>query len=476
MLRLFAKNSAIYFISGILTKSVSFLLLPLYTRILTQNDYGSLEAVSIISTLAIVLFSLQINEGVSRYYNELKNQKIIRIYTSTVAFFCISCFSVFLITSLLFTSTFSKFYGLDHDTTIAASWSIFLNAIFYLSQSQLHWKLKPIQEAVSGLTYNFSAIGLSILFLVFYDLGVYGILLAQCIASVAGIAIGYYFTRADFSFNFSFRVLKKLLDFSLPLIPRALSVFLYLFTDRICVKQILGLTELGVFSVGNKIAAIIVIVNLGIAPALSPLIYKYYKSKDTTVKIGMLFRIFCFLSLAVTAGLSFFAEQLILLLTPGDYIGAVYCIPFLTLSFFFSSLLQFFPGLALSKRTKLLSGITVLTSIINLIGNILFIPDFGILGASVVTAICMWLNFYLLYRYSQKEYWIDVTTHSLFSILIVFVCLVSISIYMKLSIYWNSLFFALTLILGYLLIIRKSDVRFLMRGLKKKHVSLDIDN
>ncbi|MBK6525536.1 MAG: oligosaccharide flippase family protein [Crocinitomicaceae bacterium] len=170
MLRLFAKIAQSTLFPGILTKSV-FFTLPLYTRILTQNDYGSLEAVSIISTLAIVLFSLQINEGVSRYYNELKNQKIIRIYTSTVAFFCISCFSVFLITSLLFTSTFSKFYGLDHDTTIAASWSIFLNAIFYLSQSQLHWKLKPIQEAVSGLTYNFSAIGLSILFLVFYDLG-----------------------------------------------------------------------------------------------------------------------------------------------------------------------------------------------------------------------------------------------------------------------------------------------------------------
>ncbi|MBK8926565.1 MAG: oligosaccharide flippase family protein [Crocinitomicaceae bacterium] len=464
MLKSFVKNSSIYLVSGVLTKGISFFLLPLYTSILTQNDYGSLAAISIISTIVIMAFSFQINEGVARYYNELKDQESIQIYTSSVAYFCLLTFAIFLGLSFLFNTTLSTFYGVDGETTKWASLSIFLNALFYFSQNQLTWKLKPTQEAISALSYNLSAILLSIVLLVQYDFGVKGIMIAQCIASVIGIICALFFTYNDFKFKFSFKVIIKLLSFSMPLIPRALSIFLFLYTDQFCVKQILGLKEFGVFSVGIKIASILVIVNLGFAAAISPLIYKHYKEKDTPIKIGVIFRYFCFLSVLVISGLSFFAEPIILIFTEGNYSSAAICVPFLATSIFFSSILQFFPGLVLSKKTWLLSVITGFCCVLNLILNLLFVPDYGILGSAIVTSTCFSINFYFIYHYSQKEYWVDASLYSIFGILVIFFSLMLISSVFNLSIYSKVFFFVITTIFGYFLLLRKTDKSFIMKN------------
>lgn len=464
MLKSIAKNSSIYYLSGILTKGISFFLLPLYTSILSKENYGVLELMSIVSTLMIIIFTFQINQAVARYYNELVNQKHIQIYTSTVIFFSLMSFFTFFLLFTLFNSQISAYLSLPPSTAIWAGASISLNGMFYMSQNQLTWKILPFKEMISSLVYNITTIGTTIFLLVSLNKGIEGIFIAQCFGAVAGILVAFFFTKNDYAWFFSTKILKKLFKFSFPLIPGALSIFLYMFTDRICIKEMLGLDDLGVFSIGNKIATILTFTSLGVSSALSPLFYKYHKDPEVPEKIAFLFRVFSSVSFMIMGFLAFFSKEIIHFLTTTEYSGAARVIPFMLLAVYLNSLTFFFPGLSISKKTFKISLIAISAGSLNVILNILFVPHYGILAAAVVTCLSFGLNFFLLYVYSQKEYPIKVSLVPLFIQTIFYFSLIYLSLRM------NS--FLLTAVLfvicsaASIFLLKKSDIRTILEKIK----------
>ena len=67
MLKLF-KDISVYTIGSILTTSVSFLLLPIYTRVLQPADYGQLELVYLVAAILSILYGLKVELGYTRIY------------------------------------------------------------------------------------------------------------------------------------------------------------------------------------------------------------------------------------------------------------------------------------------------------------------------------------------------------------------------------------------------------------------------
>jgi O-antigen/teichoic acid export membrane protein len=466
MLKSIAKNSVIYYVSTILTKGISFFLLPLYTSLLSPGNYGVIELMSIISTIVIIVFSLQINQAVARYYNELESQKQMQEYTSTVAIFSLISFGLFTVGAFIFLPQISAYVNLKESEAAFAIVSVSLNALFYLSQNQLSWKIKPVQEMISSLVYNFFTIGFTIYFLVVAREGVVGIFKAQSIGAFAGILIAVANTKSDFGFYFSKEVLKKLLFFSMPLVPGALAIFVYMLTDRICIKEMLGMDELGVYSVGNKIASILSFAGIGISSALSPLIFKHYKEVETPDKIALLYRIFATFSFILLAFLSFFAEPIIRVMTNEQYLSAVPIIPFLLYAVFLNSLTLFFHGLLFANKTAKISVIAISAGVLNLVLNIIFIPEFGILAAAAATLVSYGLNFILLFKFSQKEYPIKVTLIPLAVVTIIFFSALFLMYYFE----WREIGIGIVFILcsgiAALLIMKKRDYLYLKQKLQ----------
>lgn len=468
MLKPLLKNSSIYYLSGVLTKGISFFLLPLYTTILSSEDYGVLELMSLISTLVIIVFTFQINQGVARYYNELKNQKHIRIYTSTVLLFSLVSFSFFFLLFCVFHRTISMYLHLSSQGTILAGASIALNGLFYMSQNQLTWKILPFKEVVSSIVYNVFTIGFTVYFLVVLKSGIEGVFVSQSVGALAGMIVAYFFTKDDYAGYFSVKIFKKLFKFSFPLIPGALSIFIYMFTDRICIKEMLSLHELGVFSVGNKIATILTFLSLGFSNALSPLFYKYHRDPQTPDKIAFLFRVFGVFSFFIMSFLAFFSKEIIRLLTTDQYMEAARIIPFLLLAVFLNSLTFFFPGLSISKKTFKISLVAIFAGTVNLIFNFILVPHFGIIAAAIVTCFSFGLNFYFLYRYSQYEYPIKVSLLPLMGLILFYLLFIYLSI--QLDVLWIKVLCFLLCGLISLFLLKKSDIQTII--VKLKHVVL----
>jgi O-antigen/teichoic acid export membrane protein len=467
MLKSLAKNSILYYLSTFLTRGISFFLLPLYTSTLSQADYGTLELFSILTSFVIIVFTLQLGQGVARYYNELTSQSDVRKYTSTLIYFAFFSFAIFLILAFIFRYQLSEYLGISINNCILALSATALNGVFYLSQNQLAWKIKPVQEIISSFTYNVVTICFTIYFLVYSGTGIAGIFVAQIIGALAGILLGFLFTKNDYGLVFDFRVLKKLLAFSVPLIPGAMSILIFSMADRICIKESLSMDELGIYSVGNKIASILTISALGVSSALSPLIYKHFQEEETPVKIAILFRVFSSLSFILMTLISIFSIELIHLMTNQNYHEAAPVIPFLLLAIYLNSFIPFFPGLYIGKKTILISVISVSAGILNVLLNIYFIPLYGITAAAVVTAFSFGINFYIQYLLSKKYYLIQTTVLPHFILIVLLILNIVLDDLYGFNLFINVIQFVLVSTVGLILILKKSDYQFMQEKVKQ---------
>ena len=185
--------------------------------------------------------------------------------------------------------------------------------------------------------------------------------------------------------GFSYKFLRKLLAFSLPLVPSGLAVFFSAYLDRFMINKIIGIEAVGVYGVGFRIASLVGILTIGLRGAFMPTIYKYAQDKNTPKKVATAFRLFAVGALSFSSIIILFPEFFLEILSTEDYISASSVVPSLVLGIIFAQMYIFTPGMALAKKTGLILIINLVAVTLNFILNFLLIPKFGMLGASFAT-------------------------------------------------------------------------------------------
>ena len=403
------KNSFIYTFSNVLTKGISFFLLPVYTAILSPIDYGIIELCSVLTTLGVIFFTLQLNEGTGRFFHEQESTERRALFSSTIIWAVLGSYSCMVVLWFLFTDQLSVFIGVSKEFTYLIALSIALNGIFYIVRSHLRWKLLPYFDAISSLTYSLTTILFMILFLVVLRLGLKGVFYAQICGGAIGVVVALSFQIKDLVLRFSVPIFRKVLGFGLPLMPFALSIFSFHFSDRLVIKEFLGLDDLGVFAVGGKIAMIITAISIGLGSALTPLIYKHHKDSETPKKLGQLLRLYIVLAIGFCFVLVCFDSYLIDVMAGEKYFAVSLLLPFMLLSVFFSNLSQFFPGLVIHKKTSTISWIGLFCGVLNCVLNIYLVPIYGLIAAAISTLISFFLYFVLYSWFANKYYQIQMS-------------------------------------------------------------------
>ena len=95
MLKSFFKNSVIYTLGHVLSSGIAIFLLPIYTRYLSPAEYGVIDLFIVIAAIVNLTIALEISQGIARYYQEAKNEKEKRKYTSSAFWFTILVYSLF---------------------------------------------------------------------------------------------------------------------------------------------------------------------------------------------------------------------------------------------------------------------------------------------------------------------------------------------------------------------------------------------
>lgn len=452
MIKVFFKNSIIYTVGTVLTRGVAIFLVPIYTRYLSPAEYGIIDLFMVVAAIINLTIALEISQAIARFYQEGKDKEEKASYTSTAFWFTFVVYIVYFLISWLFSDSFSKML-LDSNeykmVFVLASLAIATNGTFYFTQNQLKWQIQPRDSVVASIVNVVIISMVAIYLLVTTNLKVESIFIGQIFGNTVASIVAIYFAKSSYKFIFDFQKLKEMLAFSSPLVLSGVGVFIAMYIDRIAIKELLGLEELGIYGVAFRFAAVASLVMIGFRSSLIPLVYKHYKEAQTPKNVSKIFNIFSILALLVVAGSILFSKEVLVLFATEAFYGASSLIALLVMSTFFSNMYIFAPGIGIAKKTKLIAMITTSGALLNTVLNYTFIPLLGLNGAAYATLMSSIIIFLLYVMLAYKYYPIPYKTKRL---LLAF-AIVLISAYGVLNLFDEISIKAITVKIIYLLFI-----------------------
>ncbi|MGH1366140.1 MAG: oligosaccharide flippase family protein [Calditrichia bacterium] len=444
MLKEFLKNSGIYSVSNLLSRGIAFILVPFYTRVLTPADYGIIDFIAVIAMIAGTVFPLEITQAVGRLFPDAKEPAKRQIIASNALYFSVFTLGIFLLGIELFAKPLGTWLYEDADpyawrVVQAAGVSIFAMKLFYVFQVQLQASIKPIKHALSSIAFSVISLSLNVVFILIMKTGVIGVFWAQSIAGAVASLIAYSFSRENYVFKLNLPMLREMLAYSLPLVPSGVGLFFLSYVDRIFIKSMLSLSELGLYGIGFRVASLVSVLMAGMITALTPLIYASFRDDKTRDELARIFRLFLFVAVLVTGFLSLFGLEMLMLLTTPAYYGAAIVIPSLVVSTFLSQMYIFTPGLGIARKTGYLATINIAGGVINVILNWVLLQWLGILGAALATLFSYMLIFSINMYFSQKFYHVPHSPIILLRALLFATLLIAVGYQLQLGSFWYTL-------------------------------------
>lgn len=421
---LLIKNTIIVTVGKICTQLISFFLLPLYTALLTTAEYGVVDLLNTIINLLIPVIVLQIDQGVFRYLIDCRDQETEqnKLITSTI-FFVLAQICIYILLFLVFSPFINNEY----------KYFLLYNLIASLLVSVLMQISRGIGDNFSYSIGSFIAgslaVILNVIFIAFLRMGANGMLLASLISNA--ICAFYFFIRLDLIHRikkqfYDSNLLKKVLHYSIPLIPNAVSWWVVTASNRVIISFFLNLSANGIFSAANKFSGVITTIysvfNLTWTESASININGSDKDEFFSEIFDSVLRIFGAICLNVITLMPIVFPIMI----NDKFIDAYFQIPILMVATLFNILVSFFGSIYVAnKLTKEIAKTSIMSAVINLAFNCIFIHFIGLFAASLATAISYFLMF--IYRYFDSKKYVDLKIKKSFAfsmIIVYIVCLV----------------------------------------------------
>ncbi len=409
MIKFFVRDVLIYTLPTVLSRGIGVFLLPIYTRIASPEELGALDLFLIFGNIVSLTIALEISQGVARFIPELSHVKQRISYSSTGLYFTSFMYALFFITA----STF--YVELNHFITGKGEYGPFfqlalvyiaLHGFYYYFQNQLRFEGNGVSYAIVSVFYAATNLASAFIFGTVYDLGLTAILYSMIVSVLLASLLGLFFLRSSLGLVFKLKPLKQLLNFSIPLVPSSMLIFVSLYVDRYMISFLLDLESVGHYSIALRLASAASLVMIGFQMAISPLVYKHYNKPDTPESLAVIFKYFAVFAVFFFLIYSLVAEELLILLTTPEFYLVANVIPLLVLALLFSNMYVFMPGIGIRKKTHLIFLISIFAAFINIVLNYLLIPIFGILGAALATAIGYFAAFLCFVFFSQKLYYV----------------------------------------------------------------------
>ncbi|HHI3395688.1 oligosaccharide flippase family protein [Klebsiella sp. CN_Kp090] len=244
-------NSLIFALGNLGSKVIVILLVPLYTFYLTTQDYGLVDLVASSQALLMPFITITAEQALLRYIIGEKDKDIINSVFSTALFISI----VMLVFFLFFCVLFYYFHVWSGKIIVYFYLLVFMAALQILFSTYLRAIGKSKNFALSGVIQVLSILFFNLIFLVYMKLGVDGYLISLiCSYFVSNLYCFAYSRCLSIRFSEITRVsAKKIIAFSLPLIPNYSMWWVVNNSTRYVVLSYLGLSANGLFAVASKI-------------------------------------------------------------------------------------------------------------------------------------------------------------------------------------------------------------------------------
>lgn len=396
------RNSFYYMIASFAPVAVNLVVLPVFTRYLSPQDYGILALTQVCAVFLPLLLSLQIHSSLGRFYFDYEGrERKILISTIGLSLLLFSVFSLIIllvfshqILSLIFPKIPVKMYVLFKLTLAIAFFNTLTEMCKMLLMVREEARLfmrASIFLFLIGLVFN-------IIEVVVLKKGAYGVVEATLLLSVLSLIVYIFLNRRLFILSFRAKMLRDPIKYSLPIIPHALAGIIFMYSDRIIMEKYVLLSAIGLYSIADKVAMIFKTIVNQLHFAFLPHFNKTAVSdkRRALEDADNIAKVTIFVVSFLISIFALFSVEIVYYLLDNRYFNSWIIIPILASSYIFRSLYCFSStGLFFVKKTGRIALITITAAALNIFINLEFMPKYGMIVA-VFSTLASFIVTYLM--------------------------------------------------------------------------------
>ena len=407
-LRMLFSDAAIYGFASVVDRAIGFLLLPLMTVLLSPSDYGIIGLFTTSAHLAFVVCSLCIHQSFLRHYTEAGDDESRNSVIGTSIVLAIAYWLAVLPILIFFAGPLSRLiFGLSGSelTYVLAAVTV-VETFDALAGNRLQadgrpWALFWIRIGGSLALRTAGVIA------VLYGAGAWGWILADALGRMmsALILAAVAFRRVRVRTNP--RLLRPLASYGAMLVPAMLSFYAMTVTDKFSIRALAPspLEQVGLYSVGERIAGIMHLVNLAFILGWQRFAFRNMHLPGGSQVIGRGLSVFLIGGGYLAMSLALLGDDLTYWFISPKFWGGMPVILPLTIAAYFGGLASAAElGLHKSRSPHTISLLNVGAALLNVALNLLAIPRWGIVGAAVATLIAQAVRLVVIWQASQRHF------------------------------------------------------------------------
>ena len=377
-----------FVLSNILVKGISLITLPLFTRLFTVSEYGTLTLFNSWLTILAIFTTLTIWGGAFNV-GLVNAEKNTETYVSAVQSLGFSISLLFLIFGILFKNVLSNVINLSPFLIICMllEFMMMISYNVWMAKQRFLYKYKAL--VLISILYSIINPLLGMLFVTCtqtykVEAKIFSDLLMQLILGV----FFYIYNWKKGKIFFDKKIWKFAFRSNIVLIPHYLSMQVLNQSDRLMIGNMCGNSAAGMYGVAYNFAMLLSLITTAIESSYTPFLFTSIK-KGATKSIERMSTLIILLVAILCLGLICIIPDVFVILLPDSYKDALYCVPPIAMGAY-----VFFLYIVVSKsefyyrEEKYVTITSSVFAVLNLVLNYLFIPIFGYIAAAYTTLVC----------------------------------------------------------------------------------------
>ncbi len=410
------KHGLVYSFGNALGRIAGFIMLPVYTRVLTTADYGILEILALSTDVLGMVAGLGIQAAMVRFYYQYETDEERHQVVSTAAAMVWLVFAVVGAIGLTFARPLSDALlgeGQSLRFVQLAVTSFVVSSLGDIPGVYFRARQRSGVIVASNFARLMLSLSLNILFVVWLRVGVAGIFYSTILSSVIVGGVMSVRVVRETGVQFVRPLAWQLLAFGAPLIFSQLGSFVLHFSDRFFLRHYHALAAVGVYSLSYKFAMLLAMfVSSPFHTIWSPKALEIAAREGTAAPaiLRAILRQYVLLLVSVAFAIALFATDVIHVMLGPQFRDADRPVPVLMLGitfFCFRAMSQ--TGVMIAKRPGDIAYVTTVAAVVATLLNLLLIPKWAAMGAAVATALAFGVEFVLLWWRSERAYPIGVS-------------------------------------------------------------------
>lgn len=402
------KNTGILTLGQFSSKLLVFLLVPLYTNVLTTEEYGTYDLLYTTVSLLYPIVTLNISVSAQRFLMD-KDADVKTISKVSAKYACVG------LIVLLGIITINKFFRISQ---LLSHYGIQFFLLFFAIEFSCLFvdyaigleRMKDV--AISGVVSTIITLVMNVLMLIVCDRGLNG----YFIASISGPVFQtcYLFctlkiwSKLARKYTLNRNLEKEMLTFCIPQIANTTSWWINNTADRYIITWFCGVGINGVYSIAYKIPSIINIFSGVFGQAWGVSVVKNYDSEDKDKFISKTYTLYNAVMVFTCSGLILFTRPIAHFLFAHEFYSAWIYVPLLLIASMFGALSGYLGGIfSAEKESKLFARSTVIGAAVNIVLNFILVYGIGAMGAAYATMISyvlVWgIRYFHVCRYIQFQ-------------------------------------------------------------------------